>query len=48
MGFKGGSYQWNIEGDNRAVLHVKSIDVPDNFQNCEFMVKLYFNGDFIL
>jgi len=26
MGFKGGSYPWNIEGENRAVLHVKNVE----------------------
>jgi len=44
MGFKGGSYPWNIEGDNRAVLHVKSIDVPGDGHKRQFMVKLYFDG----
>ena len=44
MGFKGGSYPWNIEGDNRAVLHVKSIDVPGDGQKQQFMVKLFFEG----
>src|SRR5207247_2803261 len=28
MIFKGGSYPWNIEGNNRAVLHVKNDDAP--------------------
>jgi len=44
MGFKGGSYPWNIEGDNRAVLHVKNVDVPGDGQKRQFMVKLYFDG----
>jgi len=44
MGFKGGSYPWNIEGDNRAVLHVKSIDVPGDGRKQQFMVKLFFEG----
>ena len=42
--FKGGSYPWNIEGNNRAVLHVKNIDVPGDGKKREFMVKLYFDG----
>lgn len=44
MGFKGGSYPWNIDGDNRAVLHVKNVDVPGDAKKREFMVKLYFDG----
>jgi len=44
MGFKGGSYPWNIEGDNRAVLHVKSTDLPGDGQKRQFIVKLFFEG----
>ncbi len=44
MGFQGGSYPWHIDGDNRAVLHVKSIDLPGDGQTREFLVKLYFDG----
>jgi hypothetical protein len=44
MGFKGGSYPWNIDGDNRAVLHVKNIDLPGDGQKHEFVAKLYFDG----
>ena len=44
MGFQGGSYPWHLDGDNRAVLHVKSIDLPGDSQVGEFLVKLYFNG----
>ncbi len=44
MGFKGGSYPWNIEGDNRAVLHVKNIDDPVAGNQRQFLVKLHFEG----
>jgi hypothetical protein len=44
MNFLGGSYPWNIAGDNHAVLHVKSIDAPTDGQKRQFMVKLYFDG----
>jgi len=44
MPFQGGSYPWSIEGDNRAVLHVKNIDAPTDGAKREFMVKLYFDG----
>lgn len=44
MPFQGGSYPWNIEGDNRAVLHVKNIEAPTDGLRREFMVKLYFDG----
>ena len=42
--FKGGSYPWNIAGENRAVLHVKNVDAPGDGQKREFMAKLYFEG----
>ena len=44
MGFKGGSYPWDIEGDNRAVLHIKNVDVPGDGQKRQAMAKLYFDG----
>jgi hypothetical protein len=44
MGFKGGSYPWNIAGDNRAVLHIKSIDAPTDGLKRQAMAKLYFDG----
>lgn len=44
MPFQGGSYPWNIAGDNHAVLHVKSIDAPNDGQKRQFMVKLYYDG----
>ncbi len=44
MGFKGGSYPWHIDGDNRAVLHIKSIDAPGNGLKRQAMAKLYFDG----
>jgi len=44
MGFKGGSYPWNIAGDNRAVLHIKSIDAPNDGLKRQAMAKLYFDG----
>lgn len=44
MMFKGGSYPWNIDGDNRAVLHVKSVDAPGDGRKREVMAKLYFDG----
>ena len=44
MGFKGGSYPWNIESDNRAVLHIKNIDQPGDGQKRQAMAKLYFDG----
>jgi len=44
MGFKGGSYPWDIEGDNRAVLHIKNVDAPGDGQKRQAMAKLYFDG----
>ena len=44
MGFKGGSYPWNIAGDNRAVLHIKSVDAPNDGLKRQAMAKLYFDG----
>jgi hypothetical protein len=44
MAFKGGSYPWNIAGDNRAVLHIKSVDVPNDGLKRQAMAKLYFDG----
>src|SRR5204863_6819168 len=47
MGFKGGSYPWNIESDNRAVLHIKNIDSPGDGQKRQAMAKVYFDsGDY--
>jgi|GEM_PF-1362957 len=44
MGFKGGSYPWHIAGDNRAVLHIKSVDAPTDGLRRQAMAKLYFDG----
>jgi len=44
MPFQGGSYPWNIAGDNHAVLHVKNIEAPTDGEKRDFMVKLYFEG----
>ena len=44
MAFKGGSYPWHIDGDNRAVLHIKSIDAPNDGVRRQAMAKLYFDG----
>jgi hypothetical protein len=32
MPFRGGANPWRIDGDNRAVLHVKNVDVPADGQ----------------
>ncbi len=34
----------NIEGDNRAVLHIKSIDAPNDGLKRQAVAKLYFDG----
>jgi hypothetical protein len=43
MGFKGGGNPWLIDGDNRAILHVKNVNRPDGEKH-EFVVTLYYDG----
>jgi hypothetical protein len=44
MPFRVGANPWRIDGDNRAVLHVKNVDVPADGQKKVFMVTLYYEG----
>jgi hypothetical protein len=43
MMFKGGANPWKIDGNNRAVLHVKNVNIPDG-QKHDFTVTLYYDG----
>jgi hypothetical protein len=43
MVFKGGANPWRIDGNNRAVLHVKNVNIPDG-QKHEFTVSIYYDG----
>ncbi len=43
MNFKGGANPWKIDGSNRAVLHIKNVNIPDGKKH-EFTVSIYFDG----
>jgi hypothetical protein len=40
----GGSYPWRVDGNNRAVVHLKNIDPPTESGPRQAMVVLYYEG----
>ena len=42
--FGGGSYPWRIDGDNRAVVHLKNIDRMTDGKPRTAIVKIWFEG----
>jgi hypothetical protein len=42
--FGGGSYPWRIDGDNRAVVHLKNVDPMTDGKPRTAIVKIWFEG----